>query len=45
MLDLKSLKLAGSISPSVENLSFLKNLTLQNNSFHNEIPLEIGRLH
>ena len=24
---------------------FLKNLTLQNNSFHNEIPLEIGRLH
>ena len=45
MLDLKSLKLAGSISTYVGHLSFLKNLTLQNNSFHNEIPLEIGRLH
>ncbi|XP_050257105.1 probable LRR receptor-like serine/threonine-protein kinase At3g47570 [Quercus robur] len=44
-LDLQSLKLVGSISPHVGNLSFLRNLTLQNNSFHNEIPPEIGRLH
>ena len=44
-LDLQSLKLVGSISPHVGNLSFLRNLTLQNNSFHNNIPLEIGHLH
>ncbi len=45
VLDLQSLKLVGSVSPHVGNLSFLRNLTLQNNTFHNEIPLEIGRLH
>ena len=45
VLDLYSLKLVGSISPHVGNLSFLRNLTLQNNTFHNEIPQEIGRLH
>jgi Leucine-rich repeat (LRR) protein len=45
VLDLQSLKLVGSISPHVGNLSFLRNLTLQNNTFHNEIPPEIGRLH
>lgn len=44
MLDLRSSKLVGSISPHVGNLSFLRNLTLQNNSFHNEIPPQIGRL-
>jgi Leucine-rich repeat (LRR) protein len=44
VLDLQSLKLVGSISPHVGNLSFLRNLTLQNNTFHNEIPPEIGRL-
>ena len=44
VLDLQSLKLVGSISPYIGNLSFLRNLTLQNNSFHNEIPLELGRL-
>uniref|UniRef100_A0A7N2LEJ9 non-specific serine/threonine protein kinase n=1 Tax=Quercus lobata TaxID=97700 RepID=A0A7N2LEJ9_QUELO len=44
-LNLRSLKLVGSISPHVGNLSFLRNLTIQNNSFHNEIPPEIGRLH
>uniref|UniRef100_A0A2N9HI82 Leucine-rich repeat-containing N-terminal plant-type domain-containing protein n=1 Tax=Fagus sylvatica TaxID=28930 RepID=A0A2N9HI82_FAGSY len=45
VLNLQSQKLVGSISPHVGNLSFLRNPTLQNNSFHNEIPPEIGRLH
>ena len=44
VLDLQYLKLVGSISPHVGNLSFFKNLTLQNNTFHNEIPPQIGRL-
>ena len=44
VLDLRTSKLVGSISPHVGNLSFLKNLTLSNNSFHNEIPLEIDHL-
>ena len=43
-LDLQSLKLVGSISPHIGNLSFLRNISLQNNSFYNEIPSEIGRL-
>ncbi|KAM3733647.1 hypothetical protein ACB098_11G153000 [Castanea mollissima] len=43
-LDLRTSKLVGSISPHVGNLSFLKNLTLSNNSFHDEIPSEIDRL-
>ncbi|XP_075647047.1 uncharacterized protein LOC142617956 [Castanea sativa] len=44
VLKLSSSKLVGSISPHVGNLSFLRNLTLPNNSFHYEIPPEIGRL-
>ncbi|XP_030962200.1 probable LRR receptor-like serine/threonine-protein kinase At3g47570 [Quercus lobata] len=44
-LDLHSQKLVGSISPNVGNLSFLWKLNLENNSFYNEIPPEIGRLH
>uniref|UniRef100_A0A7N2LC88 non-specific serine/threonine protein kinase n=1 Tax=Quercus lobata TaxID=97700 RepID=A0A7N2LC88_QUELO len=44
VLDLRSSKLVGFISPHVGNLSFLKNLTLSNNSFHNEIPSEIDHL-
>ena len=44
VLDLQSSKLVGFISPHVGNLCFLKNITLQNNSFHNEIPPEIGHL-
>ncbi|XP_030962001.1 probable LRR receptor-like serine/threonine-protein kinase At3g47570 [Quercus lobata] len=43
-LELQSSKLVGSISPHVGNLSFLKNLTLSNNRFHDEIPSEIDRL-
>ncbi|KAL7253374.1 hypothetical protein ACSBR1_007829 [Camellia fascicularis] len=36
--------LVGSISPHLGNLSFLRELLLQNNSFGDEIPPEIGRL-
>ena len=45
VLNLPSSKLVGSISPHIGNLSFLRQITLQNNSLHNEIPLEIGYLH
>ncbi|XVF28428.1 hypothetical protein REPUB_Repub15cG0028500 [Reevesia pubescens] len=44
-LDLRSRKLMGSISPYIGNLSFLRVLILQNNSFSHEIPQEVGRLH
>ncbi|KAL4600629.1 hypothetical protein ACB092_11G212700 [Castanea dentata] len=43
-LGLQSSKLVGSISPHVGNLSFLMNLTLSNNRFHDKIPSEIDRL-
>ncbi|KAJ9175876.1 hypothetical protein P3X46_014384 [Hevea brasiliensis] len=43
-LNLMSLQLAGSISPHIGNLSFLRELSLDNNSFSQEIPSEIGRL-
>lgn len=45
VLDLTSLKLGGSLSPSIGNMSFLFVLRLQNNSFSGEIPSEIGYLH
>ncbi|XP_048422089.1 probable LRR receptor-like serine/threonine-protein kinase At3g47570 [Pyrus x bretschneideri] len=44
MLTLRSLKLGGSISPHVGNLSFLRVFNLKNNSFSHDIPPEIGRL-
>jgi Leucine-rich repeat (LRR) protein len=44
-LVLDSQKLVGSLSPFIGNLSFLRFLSLQNNSFSHEIPPEIGRLH
>ncbi|VVA40459.1 PREDICTED: probable LRR receptor [Prunus dulcis] len=44
-LDLQSQKLAGSLSPHIGNLSFLRALELQNNSFSHEIPPQIGHLH
>ncbi|KAH9703921.1 putative LRR receptor-like serine/threonine-protein kinase [Citrus sinensis] len=44
LLDLRSLKLAGSVSHFIGNLSFLKQLYLQVNSFTHEIPSEIGGL-
>ncbi|KAK3428768.1 hypothetical protein EUGRSUZ_E00237 [Eucalyptus grandis] len=44
-LDLQALKLSGSISPHIGNLSFLRVLVLVNNSFHHEIPQEVTHLH
>ncbi|KDP44354.1 hypothetical protein JCGZ_20034 [Jatropha curcas] len=44
VLKLNSLNLAGSISPSIGNLSFLKELNLRNNYFSDEIPQEITHL-
>ncbi|XP_050237381.1 probable LRR receptor-like serine/threonine-protein kinase At3g47570 [Mercurialis annua] len=43
-LDLRLLKLSGSISPHIGNLSFLRILYLNNNSFSYEIPPQIGSL-
>uniref|UniRef100_A0A6N2KLY9 non-specific serine/threonine protein kinase n=1 Tax=Salix viminalis TaxID=40686 RepID=A0A6N2KLY9_SALVM len=45
VLDLRSLELSGSVSPYIGNLSFLREIYLQNNSFRHEIPAQIGRLH
>ncbi|KAJ6894099.1 LRR receptor-like serine/threonine-protein kinase [Populus alba x Populus x berolinensis] len=44
VLALQSLKLSGTISPHIGNLSFLRELHLQNNSFFHEIPPQVGRL-
>ncbi|XVF83115.1 hypothetical protein PTKIN_Ptkin16aG0107100 [Pterospermum kingtungense] len=44
-LDLRALKLMGPISPYIGNLSFLRVLNLQNNSFTQQLPQELGRLH
>ncbi|KMT00499.1 hypothetical protein BVRB_9g217980 [Beta vulgaris subsp. vulgaris] len=44
VLDLHSSKLKGNLSPYLGNLSFLRELHLQNNSFEGIIPSEIGRL-
>ncbi|XP_073108144.1 uncharacterized protein [Elaeis guineensis] len=44
VLDLGSLGLGGSLSPSIGNLTFLHRLNLGSNSFFREIPLELGRL-
>jgi len=43
-LDLHSSQLVGSLSPHIGNLSFLRLLRLENNSFTNTIPQEIDRL-
>ncbi|XP_058009211.1 putative receptor-like protein kinase At3g47110 isoform X2 [Hevea brasiliensis] len=43
-LVLKGQNLMGSISPYVGNLSFLRILDLQNNSFHGQIPQEVVNL-
>ncbi|KAK3428771.1 hypothetical protein EUGRSUZ_E00240, partial [Eucalyptus grandis] len=44
-LDLQALKLSGSISPHIGNLSFLRVLILFNNSFYHEIPQQVSHLH
>ncbi|KAI7729025.1 hypothetical protein M8C21_024570 [Ambrosia artemisiifolia] len=44
VLDLSSGGLTGTLSPSIGNLSFLREIHLVNNSFFGEIPPEIGRL-
>ncbi|KAG8492603.1 hypothetical protein CXB51_010021 [Gossypium anomalum] len=43
-LELQYLKLSGSLSPYIGNLSFLKELNLAGNSFYNKIPQDIGRI-
>ncbi|XP_017254410.1 probable LRR receptor-like serine/threonine-protein kinase At3g47570 [Daucus carota subsp. sativus] len=44
VLDLSSLNLAGTLSPHIGNLSFLRSIFLYRNNFHGWIPSEIGRL-
>ncbi|KAM3697824.1 hypothetical protein ACB098_06G143000 [Castanea mollissima] len=44
VLDLRGHKLRGTLSPYIGNLSFLRSILLQNNSFYGEIPQEIGHL-
>ncbi|GFQ01922.1 probable LRR receptor-like serine/threonine-protein kinase at3g47570 [Phtheirospermum japonicum] len=43
-INLMSQGLVGSLSPHLGNLSFLRSVTLRNNSFRGPIPDEIGRL-
>ncbi|XP_075648387.1 LRR receptor-like serine/threonine-protein kinase EFR [Castanea sativa] len=43
-LDLPGYNLRGSLSPYIGNLSFLRSIKLQNNSFYGEIPQEVGHL-
>ncbi|KAI7751912.1 hypothetical protein M8C21_029960, partial [Ambrosia artemisiifolia] len=43
-IELTSQGLEGSLSPHVGNLSFLRTLSLGNNSFQGAIPQELGRL-
>ncbi|TYH51524.1 hypothetical protein ES332_D10G281700v1 [Gossypium tomentosum] len=43
-LKLRNLKLSGSLSPYIGNLSFLREFDLVDNSFYNQIPQEIGGL-
>ncbi|KAK3432714.1 hypothetical protein EUGRSUZ_D00239, partial [Eucalyptus grandis] len=45
VLDLHSLGLSGSISPHIGNLSFLREIYLQNNSLVREIPPQVEQLH
>ncbi|GKD61705.1 leucine-rich repeat protein [Tanacetum coccineum] len=44
VLILESQGLEGSLSPHVGNLSFLRTLSIRNNSFQGAIPHELGRL-
>ncbi|XP_021675978.2 putative receptor-like protein kinase At3g47110 isoform X2 [Hevea brasiliensis] len=44
LLDLHSKGLVGNLSPYIGNMSFLREIWLQNNSIQGEIPSELGRL-
>ncbi|KAG1358670.1 putative receptor-like protein kinase [Cocos nucifera] len=44
-LELSSRGLVGSVSPSIGNLTFLRKINLQGNSFFDTIPSDIGHLH
>ncbi|KAI8551452.1 hypothetical protein RHMOL_Rhmol06G0186900 [Rhododendron molle] len=44
VLNLDGRELVGPVSPHIGNLSFLKELSLVNNSFSHEIPPQLGRL-
>ncbi|KAL7166763.1 hypothetical protein ACSBR2_037441 [Camellia fascicularis] len=41
---MSSLKLVGSLSPQIGNLTFLEEINIQGNNFHGTIPQEIGGL-
>ncbi|GLJ20535.1 hypothetical protein SUGI_0373620 [Cryptomeria japonica] len=43
-LNLTAMSVAGTISPFLGNLSFLRVLALKNNSFHDHIPFQLGKL-
>ncbi|KAK4344392.1 hypothetical protein RND71_037486 [Anisodus tanguticus] len=43
-IDVQSSRLVGTLSPAVGNLTFLRQLRLDNNSFTGQIPQEIGKL-
>lgn len=43
-LSLEQLRLGGTLTPFIGNLTFLKTLNVLNNSFHGEFPQEVGRL-
>lgn len=43
-LNLTAQRLAGTVTPSIGNLTFLTRLILRNNGFHGEFPQEVGRL-
>ncbi|XP_057435206.1 probable LRR receptor-like serine/threonine-protein kinase At3g47570 isoform X1 [Lotus japonicus] len=43
-MNLAKLRLKGTLTPSIGNLTFLTTLNLFSNSFHGEIPQELGRL-
>ncbi|GMY12468.1 probable LRR receptor-like serine/threonine-protein kinase At3g47570 [Fagus crenata] len=44
VLDLQSRGLVGSLSPYIGNLSFIREIVLQNNTIGGKIPNEVGRL-
>ncbi|WCJ28084.1 Leucine-rich repeat protein kinase family protein [Euphorbia peplus] len=44
VLNLESLKLSGSIPPSIGNLTYLTEINFSNNTFSGELPQQLGRL-